>query len=137
MEKSPDLIRFERDVPRLSAQERQAIRELLQRAEAITNKRDRDAMTVRISLLANACARTNTRRDSDRRTDFDRRTLVGARVKRDQAERYREAAQASGRSLYRFVADALEAEANRVNGTQDIGWQPMITTICATKEKPV
>ena len=137
MEKSPDLIRFERDVPRLSAQERQAIRDLLQRAEAISNKRDRDAMTVRISLLANACARTNTRRDSDRRTDFDRRTLVGARVKRDQAERYREAAQASGRSLYRFVADALEAEANRVNGTQDIGWQPMVTAICATKEKPV
>lgn len=137
MEKSPDLIRFERDVPRLSAQERQAIRELLQRAEAISNKRDRDAMTVRISLLANACARTNTRRDSDRRTDFDRRTLVGARVKRDQAERYREAAQASGRSLYRFVADALEAEANRVNGTQDIVWKPMVTAICATKEKPV
>lgn len=137
MEKSPDLIRFERDVPRLSAQERQAIRDLLERAEAISNKRDRDAMTVRISLLANACARTNTRRDSDRRTDFDRRTLVGARVKRDQAERYREAAQASGRSLYRFVADALEAEANRVNGTQDIEWQPMVTAICATKEKPV
>ena len=137
MEKSPNLIRFERDVPRLSAQERQAIRELLQRAEAISNKRDRDAMTVRISLLANACARTNTRRDSDRRTDFDRRTLVGARVKRDQAERYREAAQASGRSLYRFVADALEAEANRVNGTQDIVWKPMVTAICATKEKPV
>ena len=137
MEKSPDLIRFERDVPRLSAQERQAIRELLQRAEDISNKRDRDAMTVRISLLANACARTNTRRDSDRRTDFDRRTLVGARVKRDQAERYREAAQASGRSLYRFVADALEAEANRVNGTQDIVWKPMVTAICATKEKPV
>lgn len=60
-----------------------------------------------------AHARTENRRESDRRTDTRRRVLVGARVPREAAEKYRAAAERAGVSLYRWVADALEAAADR------------------------
>lgn len=58
-----------------------------------------------------AHARTEDRRESDRRTDGRRRVLVGARVPRAAADRYRAAAQAEGLSLYAWVVAALEAAA--------------------------
>ena len=60
--------------------------------------------------LCFARRRAAQRAASDRQTDKDRRLLVGARVPREKAERYRKKAKASGRSLYRFVLDALERE---------------------------
>lgn len=61
--------------------------------------------------LVKAQARTNARRTSDARTDSTRRTLVGARVPRADADRYRAAAAAEGVSLYAWVRDALEDHA--------------------------
>lgn len=135
-DKHPRIKRFERDLLRLSAQERRAIDALMRQTAGLRKKTDRAAMTKKVAYMANACARTNARRTSDRNTDHDRRTLVGARLKREQAERYKQIAQATGRSLYRFVADALEAEASRAGETpssgtqaQDVGWEPLVNTI--------
>ena len=135
-DKHPRVKRFERDLLRLSAQERRAIDALMRQTAGLRKKTDRAAMTKKVAYMANACARTNARRTSDRNTDHDRRTLVGARIKREQAERYKRIAQATGRSLYRFVADALEAEAGKAQDippsgaqTQDVVWQPLVGTI--------
>lgn len=54
------------------------------------------------------------RRDALR--DREKRVLIGARLDRETAGRVREAAEASGRSLYRFVADALQEEVERTTG---------------------
>lgn len=51
------------------------------------------------------------RRDAIR--DARARTLVGARLPRETAQEVREAAQDTGRSVYRFVADAVERELTR------------------------
>ena len=63
-----------------------------------------------LSRLAAARRRTQQRADSDAVTDLGRRLLVGARVPRELAERYRECATEHGLSLYRFVCNALERE---------------------------
>ena len=60
--------------------------------------------------LAAARQRASSRSESDAKTDHARRILVGARLPRQTAERYRECAAAHGLSLYRFVANALERE---------------------------
>ena len=132
VEQERRVARLSRDNLRLSAQERQAIKELLQQASKLKAKADQERITKSVLSVASACARTNARRTSDRNTDHDRRTLVGARVKREDAERYRRIAQDTGRSLYRFVVDALEEEARRSSSgteTQDVGWEPLVTTI--------
>ena len=43
----------------------------------------------------------------------DARKLVGARIPREAAEQVRRAAEATGRSVYRLVLDALQAEIGR------------------------
>lgn len=51
----------------------------------------------------------------DLAADGRRRRLVGARLPIDQADRVKAAAAATGRSVYRFVADAIEHELTRAN----------------------
>lgn len=63
--------------------------------------------------LVKAQARTNARRVSDARTDSTRRTLIGARVPRADADRYRAAAAEEGVSLYAWTVAALNAYADR------------------------
>lgn len=63
-----------------------------------------------LQRLAAARRRASSRAESDARTDHARRILVGARLPRETAERYRECAAAHGLSLYRFVSGALERE---------------------------
>lgn len=65
--------------------------------------------------LVKAQARTNARRVSDARTDSARRTLIGARVPRADAERYRASAAAEGVSLYAWTVAALNAHADRMS----------------------
>ena len=60
--------------------------------------------------LAKARRRTVQRADSDAETDRARRVLVGARLPRILADKYRECAASQGISLYRFVCNALERE---------------------------
>lgn len=59
--------------------------------------------------LLGAVRRAEQRRESDRDTDTERRILVGPRLPRWMVDRYREAAQERGQSLYRWATEALEA----------------------------
>ena len=61
-----------------------------------------------IKRLAQARARTAQKAASDARTDRARRTLVGARVPRELAEKVKEAAEERGVSVYRLVVELLE-----------------------------
>lgn len=61
-----------------------------------------------------AMQRTQRRRDSDAATDAARRMTVGARVRVEDAQRYRACAEYMRVSLYRFVVDALEMSCVRV-----------------------
>lgn len=69
--------------------------------------------------LVKAQARTNARRVSDARTDSTRRTLIGARVPRADADRYRAAAAEEGVSLYAWTVAALNAYADRLRDHAD------------------
>lgn len=67
-----------------------------------------------LERLAAARRRTLQRADSDAATDLSRRLLIGARLPRELAERYRDCATEHGLSLYRFVCNALEREYTRL-----------------------
>jgi len=67
-----------------------------------------------VEAVAMASKRTAWRRVSDRAGDKERRITISARVPRAKGEYYKGLAVASERSLYQFVLDALEAEAQRV-----------------------
>ena len=70
--------------------------------------------------IVEATARTERRRASDRETEPRRRVTIGARVKREFAARCQAAAEASGRSMYRFLHDALERECLAVEKGGDL-----------------
>lgn len=76
-----------------------------------------------LSLVIRASARGTHKRAKDRANDAAARTLVGARIPRETADRYREAAAAEGISLYRWVCTALENHyikcSQREEGTTD------------------
>lgn len=80
-----------------------------------------------LSLVIRASARGSRKRPQDRANDAAARTLVGARIPRETADRYREAAAAEGISLYRWVCTALEKhyiecskrEEDTTDGTQE------------------
>lgn len=94
---------------------------------------ERRAVTAILSSSANADPHTKAAIESSvaqllrsraahlvrNRSDRNRRVLVGARLSRPAAEMCRKAAEASGRSLYRFVVDALQAEVGRVDVLMD------------------
>ena len=70
-----------------------------------------------VERLAAARRRTCQRAESDAETDLGRRLLVGARLPRPLAEKYRSCAADHGMSLYRFVCSALEREFARLTRT--------------------
>ena len=77
---------------------------------------DNRSSTVK-DLVYNLCyarRRAAMRAASDRETDKDRRLLVGARLPRPVAEKYRKCARDKDLSLYRFVCNALEREYRRL-----------------------
>lgn len=67
-----------------------------------------------------AMQRTQRRRESDARTDKARRVTVGARVRAEDAQRYRECAEYLGLSMYRFVVNALDAECVRTERLMEL-----------------
>ena len=97
--------RFKGDIMLFSADERVVILGALDAQEAPVAFLER---------LAAARRRTAQRADSDAETDRSRRILVGARLPRILADKYRECAASQGISLYRFVCNALEREYTRL-----------------------
>ena len=104
------IAKIQRDKAKLSPLEREALSKIVAALKAVPDTRTQEAIAEAVAGFIAAAARTHSKQASDRRTDAKRRILTGARLKREDAERYREAACASGRSLYAFVTDALEAE---------------------------
>lgn len=70
----------------------------------------------RLEEIAVAVRRRNQRRESDRITDKNRRTLVGAHVPRKKADFYKELADEKDMSLHKWVYYALEEKAARQRG---------------------
>lgn len=66
-----------------------------------------------VALLLESGRRRRQRRNSDAKTDHERRLLVGPRLPREIAEQYRAAAEARHLSLYSWAAQALAAQYRR------------------------
>lgn len=64
--------------------------------------------------LVASLIRARRRRAQKQDSDVGSRILVGARIHRQTAERYRSCARKRGISLYRFVCSALEREYKRL-----------------------
>lgn len=113
------LERFKRGIAAMGADERAALQKALEAAVALHSALEREKLIDRITDIGAAKGRTLARQDSDRRTDFQRRSLVGARIPREDAQRCRRCAELEGKSLYRFVLEALEAACERVERAFD------------------
>lgn len=92
----------------------------MERPKATPNGEDLDLTYARVKVLIRLVEQQlgelQARQERARKRaarDGQARTLVGARMPRKDAQRAREAAQASGRSLYRFTMDAVEREIER------------------------
>ena len=107
MEKSKKL---RRDYVRISVEFKTAARELALAIKQVPYPQVQSELLEKTADLVHAGCAEGRVRESNRRTERNRRVTIGARVRRCDAERYREAAKKSGRSVYRFVVDALEAE---------------------------
>lgn len=103
-----------RALDRLPADQRRAAARALLRLEGRGPVSRARALEV-LGDLIRAQARTNARRVSNARTDSARRTLVGARIPRADADRYRAAAAAESVSLYAWTVAALNAHADRMS----------------------
>lgn len=66
-----------------------------------------------IDELAVSLRRREKQRDSDRRTDQKRRTLVGTRTSIEKADVYKRLAKEKGKTLNEWVNEALEEKAAR------------------------
>ena len=102
--------RVRRDYTRISVSFKGAARELALAIRQVPYPNVRADLLEKTADLVHAGAAEGRVRESNRKTEKSRRVTVGARVRRCDAERYRHAAAMSGRSVYRFVVDALEAE---------------------------
>ena len=114
--------RFCQGMKVMSPQEQEALRNALKSIRLLPPN-CQEIMLDRITEIAQARGRAERKRKSNRITDFQRRTLVGARVPRalkEQCralkEQCRAQAQARGISLYRFVLDALEQACHNGKG---------------------
>lgn len=98
---------------RLPADQRRAAARAMLRLRGSGTVVSRSRALEVVGDMVRAQARTNARRISDARTDAARRVLVGARVPKADADRYRAAAAAAGISLYAWTKAALDAHADR------------------------
>lgn len=98
--------RIPRNVERISLRERQALAALIQKVNKIQAETVKNAVMDGVREVVAASARTAGKNASER----DRRETIGVRVNHEMAARCRHAAQASGRTCYRFVLNALVAE---------------------------
>lgn len=96
----------------VSARERSEIVRAIDRIKPDRELDEYLALSVVADVIL-AQERTRRKRQSDRRTDRARRTLVGARVPRAFADRCRAEASLRGMSLYAWVVWALEGALER------------------------
>ena len=108
------LAKFRRNVERMNAAQRKAVERMF---HAIASDKPKQDVQEAAANVVEVYTRTERKRASDAATDPIRRVTIAARVRREDAERYRQVAQDSGRSVYRLVIDALEAECERADLT--------------------
>ena len=113
------LERFKRGIAAMTCDERAALEVALHAAVALQDPLEREELIDCITDIGAARGRAVSRKVSDVATDFRRRSLVGARMAREQVERCQGCAQAEGVSLYRFVVSALEAACQRIEQAFD------------------
>ena len=106
--------RLRRGVAAMRTDEREAYAKAMQAALCLSDTEERRRLVSAVSALGKARGRGEMRAESDAVTDRRRRKLVGPRLPRQEAERCRECAAAQGISLYRFAAQALRRECDRV-----------------------
>ena len=85
------------------------ILQAMKACESIEDTATYHLMMKHIEAIAKASAGAGKERLTNKAADR-KRLLVGARIPRYLAERYRETAKKTHRSLYEFVCDALKAE---------------------------
>lgn len=105
------LAKFRRNVEKMNDSQRKAVERLFR---AIASDKPKGAVQNAAVDVVEVYTRTARKRASDAATDPIRRVTISARVRREDAERYRQAARSSGRSVYRLVIDALDAECKKV-----------------------
>lgn len=115
--------RAQRGIKRMCADEQRAFVAALDAACGLKTVRDREMVLAHLERIAAARGRVDQRRESDARTDTARRVTVGARMRREDAERCAECAARDGMSLYRFVWRALMDACERSEG---VGMTPVI-----------
>lgn len=96
---------------RLPAADRKAAEKALRRIK--TRKPSRTAALDIVADMVQAATRTHAKRAQDAASDHARRCLIGARLPREEVDRYRTAAAKEGVSLYRWTAYALQSAYQR------------------------
>lgn len=102
---------------RLPAADRKAAEKALRRIK--TRKPSRAAALDIVADMVQAATRTHAKRAQDAASDHARRCLVGARLPRETADKYRAAAAAENVSLYRWVSNALESAYRKNSAAQN------------------
>ena len=113
------LERFKRGMEEMRTEERLAMKQAIRAAFGLSEKAEQERMLRFLTNIGAARGRDLDRAESDARTDAARRCLVGPRLSREEAQRCRRCAEGLGVSLYRFAANALERECERVERMLD------------------
>ncbi|MBQ8975196.1 MAG: hypothetical protein IJ072_05680 [Oscillospiraceae bacterium] len=94
----------------IPARELVEIQYAFKKCDFIIEEDTRKLMKKAIARIAAESADAGRKRRYNKQFDSVKRLLIGARLPKETVENYRDAAKMSGRSLYQFVADALERE---------------------------
>lgn len=99
---------FYKDLYELSALEREGWQRTLAALSGVPPS-EREVMVTALSRLLHRQVYMKRKKESDARTQRERRVLIGASVPLAFAERIRSAAARRGQSLYRWCRDAFES----------------------------
>lgn len=98
-------------IERMPKPERRVVERALRRLK--TGRVSQAAALDVIADVVQITHRTTTKTAQDAASDHARRCLIGARLPREEVERYRAAAAKEGVSLYRWTASALQSAYQR------------------------
>lgn len=105
------LAKFRRNVEKMNDPQRKAVEHFFR---TIAGNKPKGTVMEAAADVVEVYERTLRKRVSDTATDPVRRVTISARVRREDAERYKRVARSTGRSVYRMVIDALDAECKKV-----------------------